>query len=82
VTQENLDDPDVGATFQQMRGEAVTQRVHRHPLGQAGRAAGRATGGVQHLDIDRLGLVTTGKQPVLWPGETPVGAQDAEQLRR
>ena len=82
MAQEHLNDAEVGASLQQMRGEAVPQRVHRRVLGQAGRGAGRTAGGVQHLDIDRLRFVAAGKQPMLRPRQTPVGAQDAEQLRR
>jgi len=82
MPQEHLNDPDIGAGLQEMSGKAVPQRVHRHVLGQAGRGAGRSAGGVQHLDVDRLGLIATGKEPVLRPGEPPVSAQDTEQLRR
>ena len=78
MAQEDLNDTDVGAAFQQMRGKAVPQRVHRHVLGQTGRSAGRSAGCVQHLDVDRLGLLATGKEPVLRPGKTPIGTQDAE----
>jgi hypothetical protein len=35
VSQQNLDDADIGPAFQKMRGEAVTQGVHRHPFVQA-----------------------------------------------
>src|SRR3546814_6409144 len=31
VTEQDLDDPDVGAVLQQVRGEAVPERVHRRP---------------------------------------------------
>src|SRR4030088_3530795 len=30
VTQEHLDLPDIGAAIEQMGGEAVAQRMHRH----------------------------------------------------
>src|ERR1700720_1483413 len=30
VTQEHLDLPDIGAAIEQMSGEAVAQRMHRH----------------------------------------------------
>jgi hypothetical protein len=35
VTEQNLDDPDVGSVLQEMGREAVAQRVHRHSLGQS-----------------------------------------------
>ena len=34
VAQEDLQDADIGAGFQQMRGKAVTQGVHGDPLGK------------------------------------------------
>ena len=58
------------------------QRMHRHTLGQARCGTGRAAGGVQHLDVDGLGLVPTGEEPMLGAGQTPVGPQDPEPLRR
>ena len=40
--QQHLDDADIGAVLQQMGGEAVAPRVHRHALGQARCGTGRA----------------------------------------
>jgi hypothetical protein len=60
----------------------VPERMHGHALGQAWRGTGRTAGGVQHLDVDRRRLVPTGKQSVLGPGQTPVGAQDTQELGR
>jgi hypothetical protein len=36
MTEQDLDDADVGARFEQMRGEAMAQRVHGHRLFQFG----------------------------------------------
>ena len=36
VTEQLLDDADIDALLQQMRREAVPERVQRHPLGNAG----------------------------------------------
>jgi hypothetical protein len=36
MTEQNLNDPDVGSAFQEMRREAMAQRVQRDPLGQTG----------------------------------------------
>ena len=82
MAQQHLNDADVGAALQQMRGEAVPQRMHRDPLGQARRSASRAAGRMQHLDVERLRLVTAGEQPMLRTRQTPIGPQDGEQLRR
>ena len=76
VAEQHLDDADIGAALQQMGGEAVPQRMHRHALGQAGRGAGRAAGGMQHLDVDRLALVAAGEQPM------PAAGPAASRSRR
>jgi hypothetical protein len=47
VTEQGLDDANVGAALQQMRGEAVPQRVHRHPLVQPGSGPGGSAGALQ-----------------------------------
>jgi hypothetical protein len=47
VTEQNLDDADVGPVLQQMGGEAVPQGVRRHLFGEAGRGASGPAGGVQ-----------------------------------
>jgi hypothetical protein len=44
----------------------VTRLVYRRPAG-----------GLQHGRLDRVIFVTTRKQIKPWPGEPPVGAQDA-----
>src|ERR1035437_353721 len=36
VSEQNLDDADVDAILEQMRGEAVAQRMRAHTLGDAG----------------------------------------------
>src|SRR5436853_4852649 len=36
VSEQNLDDPDVGLLLQEMRGEAVPQRMNTDALGNAG----------------------------------------------
>src|SRR6266851_55152 len=46
VTEQHLDDADVGVLFQQVDGEAVPQRVHRHPLLDPGGLSGSVDGAV------------------------------------
>ncbi|GAC1340118.1 MAG: hypothetical protein NVSMB26_28110 [Beijerinckiaceae bacterium] len=82
MAQQNLDDPDIGAVLQKMRGEAVPQRMDRDPLGEARRGTGRTAGRMQHLDVERLRLVAAGEQPMLRTRQTPIGSQNGEQLRR
>jgi hypothetical protein len=82
VPQQDLNNADIRTALQEMRGEAVPQRVHRDPLGQAGRGTSGSAGRVQHLDIERLTLVPAGKQPMLRTRQTPIGPQNAEPLGR
>ena len=63
-----------------MGGEAVPQGVRRHALGDAGRGARRTAGGVQDGRLDRLVLVAAREQEPFGMRETPIAAQDAEQL--
>ena len=76
MAEQDLNDPNVGAALQKMGGEAVPERMHRHPFGQTGRHTSRAAGGMQHLDVDRLYPGSARKQPVMRPGQPPIGAQD------
>lgn len=82
MAKQDLDDPDVGACLQQMRGEAMAQRMHRHPLGQARRRARRTAGGMQDLRVDRPVLIAASEQPLARLYQAPVAAQDRQQLRR
>ena len=65
MSQQNLDDADVHASLQQVRGEAVPKRVRTETMIEAALASGfdesRSCGAVTKRRDDRL----TGKQPVL-----------------
>jgi len=61
---------------------SVPQCVQRDPLGQAGGLDRRPAGSVQDRRIDRMILVPAGKEIGSWSRHFPIGAQDAEQLRR
>jgi len=82
VTEQNLDDADVGSVLQKMGGEAVPQGVRRHLFGKASRSAGGPAGGMQRGRFERPFLVAAGKQPALRAGKPPVAAQNPQQLRR
>ena len=82
VAEQNLDDPDVGSVLQQMRREAMAQRMQSNALGQPRRLDRRPAGGVQHGWINRMIVIAARERIGRWPGQPPVGAQDAEQLRR
>ena len=82
MAQQHLNDADVGAALQQMRGEGcAAQRMHRDPAWSGPpqrKPSGRPH--ATHLDVERLRLVTAGEQPMLRTRQTPIGPQDGEQL--
>ena len=82
MTEQNLNDPDVGSAFQEMRRETMAQGVQRDSLGQPGGFDRRSAGGVQHRRINRMIVIPTGKQEGRRPRQPPVGAKNAKQLRR
>jgi hypothetical protein len=83
-----LDDTDVGVLFQQMRGEAVPQRVWRHSLLDPGGLGGGMDGAAELAGRQRFDRVAARKQPAPRQQQTappplpPPGAQQFEQLRR
>jgi hypothetical protein len=88
VAQEDLDHPDVDVLFQQVGGEAVAQRVRRHPLVDPGRLGGGVDGAAELACGQRVDWVASGKQPTLRQHHAaaaalpPPGAQQREQLGR
>jgi hypothetical protein len=63
MAEQHLDDADVGAGFEQMRGEAVAQRVNGDRLAQIGLVCGHAAGPLQRRGADRPIPLTDGEQP-------------------
>src|SRR5690242_15835476 len=53
VPQQLLDDAQVGAALEQVRGEAVAERVRAHALGQAGLAPQPVEAPAQAADTER-----------------------------
>jgi hypothetical protein len=82
VAEQRLDDANVGAALQQVGGKAVPQSMYGDALAEARCGTCRAAGGMQHNGVDRMAGITPGKQPVRRPRQAPIGAQDAEKLRR
>src|SRR5215471_3851216 len=88
MAEQNLDDADVGVLFQQMRGEAVAQRVRRHALLDAGGLGSAMDGAIELAGGERLERIATGKQPsprqqhAQVSALAPPGAQQLEQLCR
>lgn len=65
VTEQHLDDADVGAVLQKMGGKGVPEHVDSHTLVDAGGDPRRAAGRIQHLHVDGAIGATPGKQPDL-----------------
>ena len=62
MTEQNLNDLDVGSAFQEVRRETMAQGVQRDSLGQPGGFDRRSAGGVQHRRINGMIVIPTGKQ--------------------
>src|ERR1700728_1724478 len=62
--------------------KAVAQRMQSNALRQPRRLDRRPAGCVQYGWINRMSVIAAREQKRLWPGESPVRAQDAEKLRR
>src|ERR1700688_1527392 len=71
MSQEDLNDSDVDALLEKMRGEAVTQGMGRHALADAGRFRRLMDGAVDLAGRDRLGNAATGKQPAMGRHDVP-----------
>src|SRR5437660_2509700 len=82
MAEQNLDDADIGAGFEQVRGEAVAQRVNGDWLAQIRLARRHPAGRLQRRSADRAIPLTAGEQPGTRLGQSPVGAKDAYELRR
>jgi hypothetical protein len=80
VSQQVLNDADVHSLLQQVRGEAVSQRVDGDHLIQAGSLGGQAAGTLQGAHCNGTGRVGAREQEVLRTGAPPIGAKNAEQL--
>src|SRR5215472_12432977 len=63
MAEQDLDDADVSVLFQQMRGEAVPQRVRRHAFLDPGSFGRGMDGAVELSGRERLELIAAWKQP-------------------
>src|SRR5438270_8820065 len=86
VAEQHLDDADVGVLLQQVRGEAVPQRMRRYPLLDSGSLSGGVDGAVELAGRERLDRVAPREQPAARqqhaepPALPPPRAQQLEQL--
>src|SRR6516162_5303769 len=85
VSEQNLDDPDIGLLLQKVGGKAVTQRMNADTLGDAGTPRCQANDAM-HLARTRMPSAVAGKQPglsgrhpSLLARNAPPFAQDLEQ---
>src|SRR5437763_4936811 len=79
VSQQNLDDPDIGLLLQEMRGEAVPQRMNTNALGNAGARRRQAN---QPMELARTHVLpaVAGQQPGLAGMHPSLLARDAPPL--
>ena len=88
MAEQRLDHADIDALLEQVRGEAVPQRVRRHALGDPRGLGGGADNAAELAGRQRLDRVAAWKQPASRqqqaapPPLAPPGAQQFEQLRR
>src|SRR5713226_665701 len=79
VSQQVLDDADVHPLFQQVCGEAVSQRVDRDRLIQTGNFNSKAAGALQGANRNGTSRIGAREQEVLRTSTPPIGAKNAEQ---
>ncbi len=65
VAEQFLDEPDIGAVFQQVGGETVAQGMDGDALVESGGAGGFPAGGLQRADVYVAASAKTRKQIVL-----------------
>ena len=81
MSEQNLDHTNVDVLLEQVRGEAVSQRVRRHPIGQPGRLGGHVADPIELARRHRVDAITAGEHPHLWMGDAPPVAQQFQQPR-
>src|SRR6266851_5343042 len=67
---------------EQMRGEAMPQRVQRYGFVDLGYLRRGMAGAVELACRERLHGIAPGKQPALWPRRLPPGPQQIEEMLR
>ena len=88
VTEQHLDDADVDILFEQVGGEAVTQRVRADAFADAGDLGGLLDCAMQLPRRDRIGAAAAGEQPAVRkhdpasPAFAPPQPQEYQELRR
>src|SRR5271163_4034651 len=82
VPEQYLDHADVGLLLEQVRGEAVPQRVQMDGLVDLGHPRRGVAGPVELARRERVDWVLPRKQPALRPSHLPPGPQQIEEMLR
>src|SRR5882757_8392623 len=82
MSQQDLDDPDIGVLLQKMRRKAVSQGVRGHLLADLGHLGCGIAGAPELARRHRVDRVHSGKQPPLWACRVVPGTQQLKQMRR
>jgi hypothetical protein len=80
MAEQSLNDANIDLLFQQMRREAVSQRVHGDIFIEAGRLGSVVEDPLQRSGGNRLQRIGAGKEPMGRLGSLSIVAKDAEQL--
>ncbi len=78
--EQDLDGAQIGPGFEQVRGEGVSQRVRMNCLRDPGGACGVAARQLDRLGADGPAAVPRRKQPVSGALDSPISAQQFQQL--
>ena len=81
MSEQDLDHTNVDVLLEQVRGEAVSQRVRRNPIGQPSPLGGHVAAAVELSRRHRVDAVAAGEHPHLWLCDAPPVAQQLQQLR-
>ena len=82
MAEQELDRPDIGAGFQEMDRETVTQYMWREGFGETGASVGAMTGLFDSGPSEWVVGSIAGKQPRRGPAQAPPVPQDREQRGR
>jgi hypothetical protein len=80
VPQQDLDHADVDVLLEEVGGEAVPERVRRHPLLDLGHVGGSMAGAIELTCGQRQQRIAAREQPGLRPCDAIPVAQQLEQL--
>src|SRR5258708_38537089 len=81
VASQNLDHTNIDVLLEQVRGEAVSQRVWRNPIGQSSQLGSHVAAAVELSRRHRVDAVAAREHPHLWLCDAPPVAQQLQQLR-